>query len=794
MKKLLFLIVLITINTFCHAQVTKITGKVIDSKSKIPLSYVTISCKEASNNLINGTITNLKGEFTIQKIPLKKILLSFQYIGYKTQLIEVELTSTNFNIDLGIISLVEYATHIDEVEIQAETTTVIQKIDKKIINIGNDLVSTGGNSFEMLQNIPSIDVNQASGTVSLRGNENVRILINGKPSNLSSKNLLSQIPSSSVKSIEIITNPSAKYTPEGMSGILNIILKKNTKIGFNGTISSGITYSKNTRPEASLSLNYKTESINFHTNYNTDWGDYATFNSLYRTDKNLLQNIDFLNKSYTNSFKIGADIYLSEKSMLSLYTSQNFNDNSLQTNTLVIENSNTLFNSNNLSEYDESEQAYNIDYLYKLDSLGQNIEIELNHTITKNPEKSINSELKNPNSKEYNYTNNIIDTRKLWLLNIDYIKPIKSGKIEIGIEYRKQGFKNNILTDQEKSTNNTSPQQPIGNTNLNYNRSLYSGYINFNKDFSKLSFQTGVRFEQFNLKALFNNTQQAEKTLKDNIFSVYPSAYITYHITDNDDLQLGYSRRVDRPSSYQITPIQEWVSPLSISKGNLNIKPQFTNSLELNYTKSINKGYFTFGTFYRKTQNKIGRFIEKEDANPDKQIISFTNYDFSDSYGVEFSASFKPIKWWTIRPSFQTYIQDSEGILNNKTQIIKNTRIKSNLSNSFNLSKKLNIQLSSIYSGKNENVQYTIKPYTMVNIAARLSILNKKGKITVKASDIFNNLNFDYTAVNPFPQKGKYILEYNTIYFGFSYNFGSVKNRAKKRKYRDNNESQGGLF
>ncbi|OSY88214.1 hypothetical protein WH52_05370 [Tenacibaculum holothuriorum] len=794
MKKLLLFTLLLLVTVYSYSQNRKISGKVIDAKSNSPLSYVTISCKKLNGKIITGAITNDKGEFAVTKLPKEKITIQFQFIGYKSIEKNIDLTTTKSNYNIGIVSLQQDNTQLNEVEIQGETSTIIQKIDRKVINVGNDLTSAGSNSFDMLQNIPSIDVDQLSGNISLRGNDNVRVLVNGKPSSLNTQQLLKQIPSNSVKSIEIITSPSAKYTPEGMSGIINIILKKNTKIGFNGTISAGIVHSKNTRPEASLNLNYKTGNINFYGSYNTSWGDYATTNILSRTDKNLIQNLDFLNNSNSHSFKIGADIELNKKSTLSLYTNQSFDKNSLLTNTNVSENNASSFNQRSLSKYNEHNQDYNIDYVYKIDDKGQNIEIELNHSTNKNPEETINNETINPTSKLYNYNNDITDTRKLWLVNVDYTKPIKDGKLEFGLEFRLQDFKNNIITDQEALIGGTPAIQPVGNTNLNYDRSIYSGYVNFNKKFNKISIQTGIRLEQFKLDALFSNTQQGNTPVKDDIFSIYPSAYITYHITDKDDLQLGYSRRVDRPSAYQITPIQEWFSPLSISRGNINIRPQFTNSVELNYTKTIKKGYISLGTFYRRTHDKIGRLLQQDNLSTDRQIISFTNYDFADSYGFESSASFKPYSWWTLRPSFEIYVQDSEGILNGRRETIKNTRIKSSLSNSFKATKKLSFQLSAIHRGKSESIQYIVDPYTMINLAARLSVLDNKGRITLRANDIFNNVNFDYSSNNPFSQTGKYVLEYDSVYLGFSYNFGSGKNKAKRRKHRDDNESQGGLF
>ncbi|CAM1341393.1 TonB-dependent receptor domain-containing protein [Tenacibaculum aestuarii] len=789
MKKLLILISFL--NTYlCLAQNSQLTGTTLDKKNNQPIPFVTITCKNTSDEILTGAISDEKGNFKIEKLPKENLLLTFQFIGYKTFEKKIDLKK---NSKIGTVFLEENTTQLDEVEIQGETSTIIQKIDRKIIHVGNNLTATGATSLEMLENIPSVDVNQLSGTVSLRGNENVRVLVNGKPSNVNTAQLLKQIPSNSVKSVEIITNPSAKYTPEGMSGIINLILKKNTKIGFNGNLVVGVKHSRNTKPDIILNTNYKTGITNFYLNYNTSWGDYETFNDLERTDINLTQDIDFLNNSNNHNIKFGVDIDITSQSILSVYTSQNFDNNSLTTNTLVTENNSLTFDNRSFSNYNQKNETYNADYVYNFDDKGQNLEIEFNHSLTKNPEKTTNEEFINTNSKEYNYTNDIKDTRKLWLLNIDYVKPIKSGKLELGFEFRKQDFYNLILTDREK-INDSASLEPVGNTTLNYDRDIYSGYINFNKEFKKFSIQTGLRLEHFYLDALFSNTEQGNTTLKDNIFSWYPSASILYSFTEKDKLQLAYSRRVDRPSAYQVTPIQEWFSPLTISRGNLNLQPQFTNSLELNYTKTIAKGYISFGTFYRRTNDKIGRLLQQDEQNPDKVITSFTNYDYADSYGIELSSSFKPKKWWTLNSSFETYIQDSQGVLNGNFETVKNTLVKGRISNSIKASKKLSFQLSAIFRGKSENIQYAVQPYTMINAGARLKVFDGKGSITLRGTDIFNNVNFDYTSNTPFIQKGKYTLEYNSIYLGFSYNFGSGKNKSKSRKYRDDNESQGGMF
>lgn len=769
-----------------------LSGKVIDAKTKRALPYVNIVCKDASKTIISGGITNAKGAFSIQKLPLDTLFIDIQFIGYKTIKKTISLSKNQPKIELSTLLLEEEIHLLEEVVIQSEISTIVQKIDRKVINVGKDLASAGTNSLQLLENIPSVQVNFQSGTINLRGNSNVRVLIDGKPSNLSPAKLLKQIPSSSVKSVELITNPSAKFNPEGMSGIINIILKKNTTIGFNGSLNFGVEQSINTRPTGSLDFNYRTGSINMYANYGLDLGKFETVAFFDRSDKNLTQNINYTDNSTTNYLKTGIDFYINKKNTLSFYTSQSFSDTDFSIHTKVLENNNLIFDAPNLSQFETKEQAYNLDYKLDIDDKGQNIEFEINFTKTRDPQKDFNKENVNPNSKIYNYTNVITNNSDTFLANLDYTKPISKGNLEIGIAVRIQNAFNKISTNQEVETNGNPSVTPRGNSTFNYDREIYSGYVNYTKKYKKLSFQGGLRLEHFNVNGLFTNTEQTTKEpYSDQFFTLYPSAYFTYYASDENEFQIGYSRRVDRPGVEQVTPIQEWASPLSISIGNRTLQPQFTNSFEANYTRTIKKGYLSFGVFYRSTSDKIGRIIGKDPANEDRQLLSYANYETADSYGVEFSSSFKMNKWWSFSPSANLYIQDSQGLINGENESIKNTRFTAGISNSFKASKKLKLQLSSSYRGKSESIQFKVNPFLLVNASAQLSVLDGNGAITLRGTDIFDGYKLDFSATNPFPQTGRYTLEYSSIYIGFSYDFGSGKNRARDRKYREKNETQG---
>jgi outer membrane receptor protein involved in Fe transport len=768
-----------------------LSGKVIDSRTKKALPYVNVVCKDHKNAIFSGGITDAQGKFLIKQLPLKTIFIEIQFIGYKTIRRTIILSDSQTKIDLSKIHLEEESNTLEEVILRAETSTIVQKIDRKVVHVGKDLASAGTNSLQLLENIPSVQVDFSAGTINLRGNNNVRVLIDGKPSNLSPSKLLKQIPAASIKSVELVTNPSAKQNPEGMCGIINFILKKNTTIGFNGSINIGVEHAINTRPSASLDLNYRKGKVNIYANYSLDSGKFETFSFFDRSDKDLTQDINYVDNSITNYLKAGVDFYINKKNTVSFYTTQSIVDTDFSVDTEVIENNNLAFNMSNFSQFDTNEQAYNIDYMLDIDEKGQNIEFEIHYTKTTNPENDFIKETVNPSSKIYNYTNNITNNSDTFLANLDYTKPISGGKLEFGLEARIQNTFNNIITDQEVETvgSLTTPQ---GNSTFNYDRKIYSGYVNYTKKFKKLAFQGGLRLEHFTVDGLFSNTVQAPiNPYNDNFLTLYPSAYFTYYASDKNEFQIGFSKRVDRPGVSQVTPIQEWTSPLTTSVGNSALQPQFTNSFEINYTRKIKKGYLSFGTFYRSTKDKIGRIVNTDLANENRQILSYANYENADSYGFEFSSSFKPTNWWSFRPSADLYIQDSQGLINNKQESIKNTLFSARISNSFKATKKLSFQLSSVYRGKSEGVQFKTKPYFVINAAAQLSVLKENGAISLRGTDIFDSYKLDFSATNPFPQTGKYTLEYSSVYLGFSYNFGGGKNRARNRKYRENNETQG---
>ncbi len=759
-----------------------IFGKVIDKKTKEPLPYVNITITDTAKKIITGGITNEKGFFKVNDIPKGTSLLEIQYIGYKKYSKTISINRKSKKINLGTILLEEDTANLDEVVVRAELSTVVQKVDRKVINVGKDLTSAGTTASELLNNVQSVSVDSQTGQISLRGNNNVRVLVDGKPTNIPVAQLLQQIPSTSIKSIELITNPSAKYNPEGMSGIINIILHKNANIGFNGNLNTGITHGVNTKFNGSLNMNYKTGKVNFYTNYGYNTGKSDNFGNVTRTGVNASrQEFTFNGKNTSHLLKLGADVYLNDKNTLSFYTTQNFNNGLFFGNTKVFKNENLVIHAPNKSDTNNGKSStYNINYKLDFNKEGHSIELEATFSNSKSPEKASYKELISANS----YTNLITNKRNNTLLNIDYTNPIsKNGKLELGTEIR----------INKTTNNNITTQIGFNNSSFTYDRYIYSGYINYVHKFDKITMQLGARLEQYDVKGNFIDGVTF-KDYTDNIFSVYPSAFFTYNPSEKNQWQISYSRRVDRPSIKQVNPIREWSTPLITSIGNPSLKPQFTNSYEINYTRRIKKGSITFGAFYRKVNDEISTIIyaDPNDFTGTKQIKSDDNFVGNSRYGLELSGNYRIAKWWRANASLDYYSQTQKGVVSNVQKEVKNNTFNARISNSFTATKKLRFQLFALYRGSNESLQFDVAPMWMINTGASLRILKGKGNLTFRVNDIFKGMKFKFKSIEPFTQSGQFNWESRTVYIGFNYRFGSGKNKAKRRKRRDNNEKKGG--
>ena len=751
-----------------------LSGKVIDKATNNPILYASIEIKEGAK-IINGGVTSEQGDFSIKNIPLKSYTVEVQFIGYKKFILNLDFSDSKKTISLKII-LEEEATELKGVDVINERSIIEQKIDRKIINIGKDLLSAGATAVEIMNNIPSVSVDPQTNAISLRGNSNVRILIDGKPTTIEASQLLQQIPSSSIKQIELITNPSAKYNPEGMSGIINIVLNKNSKIGFNGSINNGVTFGRTPKLNSSFDMNYKTGKFNMYGNYGLNTGKNSNFGFVKVTQfgEENDQDFRFEDNNTSHLAKIGFDFYLNEKNTLSFYTIQNlFNGKGKSSTAVDYLNSSEadvlqLFN----NKKDNYTQTYNLDYKKEFIKEGSFIELEVNYNNNDNIEDAVFT--------SSNTTNYIINKGNNTLINLDYVNPIsETCKLELGLESRIETTKNDFIKDG------------FYNSDFTYERNIYSFYATFSKQWGKWSAQAGTRFEKYYADAEFKKIGEDNANFNDDLFTLYPSGYVNYSPSETNSFNFSVSRRVDRPSIGQVNPIREWSTPQVDSEGNPKLFPQFTNSFEINYTRKTKVGSITSGVFYRRINDEITRTLYENPNNSEKLILSYSNLNDNDAYGVEVSGNLDFTKWLSSNVSIDVYSKKTKGIVEDEfveaNVIIFNARIN----NTFKVSKKLRFQLFGMYRGEDLGLQFLRKPMWKTDFGSSYTVLKGSGTITARFSDIFNTMNFAFEGTKPKRQNGQFNWESQTVYIGFNYRFGSGKNKALQRKERDKNETQG---
>ena len=779
--KQLFLIIILALTSFNsianNEPFARISGTIVDTDLQEPIPYATISLKDTEGNIITGTTSEEDGSFVIKKVKSGTYTLNIQFIGYKKFSKKI-VVNRNGPMELGTINLDPDVAEMDEVVVVAERSTIEQRIDRKVINVGKDLTTAGASASDIMNNLPSVNVDQ-DGNIALRGNSNVRILIDGKPTNMDAAQLLKQIPSSSIKKIELITNPSAKYNPEGMSGIINIVLHKNANNGFNGSLNTGLTYGENARFNGSLDLNYRQGKLNFYANHGTNFGKRENINDINLIGRDATQFLDMLNDTESYLYKIGVDYFLDDNNTFSFYTNQNIYDGGLGATITATYLNNPA---NNFEQYldldlNNVNASYNFAYKHLFPKEGHEILFEADFNDFDGDE-DFAADFSN-NARFDSYAEIVKEERSNVITNIDYSLPIgERSKFEAGAEAR-------ILTNTEDyDTNNPASQ----NSDYDYDRNIYSLYSTFGQTFEKFSYQLGARLESFDIDANVNG----ENVFTDDYVTLYPSGFFNYTPNEKNSYQVSYSRRIDRPSLGQVSPVREVSTPTITVVGNPSLQPQFTNSVEFNYTRKLKNGSFTGGVFFRNINDNINQLIEEDPSNPASLIISFSNFDDTNAYGFELSSNYKFTDWWSANGSFELYQQSQSGIVGTSFVEVDNTVYTARVNNSFSVTEDLTLQLFGFYRGPSEELQFKNEDVFFANIGGRYTFLDKKATLSLNFNDVFGTQEYRFSTTIPYQQEGYFKSEFQNVYLGFSYRFGGSNGKKLKRKQRDNDEAQGG--
>lgn len=791
-----------------------IVGKIIDSNTKEPLEYATIVLKNQKTKQLSGGITDEKGNFNISINP-GTYDISFEFISFKTQ--EISNKIINSTLNFGTIELSEDTDKLDEIVIIAEKSTVEIRLDKRIYNVGKDMTVKGGSASDVLDNVPSVDVD-VEGNVSLRGNENVRILIDGKPSalvGLSGTDALRQLPADAIERVEVITSPSARYDAEGTAGILNIILRKGLATGLNGSMNATIGDPKQYR--IASNLNFRTKKFNFFTNLgfrnssgpgkfltNLSIFENESFNSLRIEDRDFERNRNGYNVN------VGLEYFLSKKSSITgTYFYRDSNNQNLSTNKINVFNVDDILEYSDLRVQDEDEidntSQISLNYTNNFNTSG--------HKLTVDIQYSDSEEIESASIDDSLATENNITTEKSknTLIQTDYTLPIgENTQFELGYRGDFQDLNSNFLV-------NRIPELDFNpSNNLIFEQNVNAIYSQLGNKINKFSYLLGLRTEITDVKVRLTNTNE---NFDYNYSELFPTINFGFERTENQSFTLGYSRRLRRPRYWFLNPFESRNSQNIIFKGNPGLIPTFTNSFDLGFLQKIGKLTLNSSIYYQHSINAIQRVSRDEIRLLDgvNQVITIRepiNLASEDRFGFELTANYNPSKKVRLSGSFNVFKQESKGVYEyNKFTIdgisgeISSTPELQDLGNvnnswfsrfnaTFTLPGKIQMQNRLSYRGPRFTAQSESKGIFSTNIALSKDLFSEKGTVVLNVSDLFNSRKWKSTNYNPNRENPTSInyqesqWRVRQVSLNFTYRFNQKKNQVRER--RGNEEFEGG--
>lgn len=784
---------------------TTVIGKVIDLQTKSPLEFATISLQSCDGGeIVSSGITDQNGNFSLHTnyTNYTNFLVVVEFIAYLPQRIdEIMLSEESDTLNVGIIELIANSEILEEIEVRADKSSVMMSLDKRIFNVGKDLVSQGGTSEDILRNVPGVWVD-LNGEVSLRGSSGARILIDGQTSLLlNGKNSdgLRQIQANSIERIEIITNPSARYEAEGMAGIINIVMKKNDDNGLNGSISSNV--GSPTNLGIGGSMNYRKNKLNFFAGSGI-WqiarpGEGSYRNKFFHptnADSTLFSNMDRTHerKGKPINFKVGADYFLNPQNTLTTSFSYRTSKDNNTSKLIYTDALGSLNDVRLITERIENErgQEHNFNsFLRHRITFGDK---EHNLTSEIRFEKEQEDEVSLFNEDYFNGKNIPIDTvdfnqkiinnsnNQLIVAKSDYILPTgKFNKFEGGFQstYRTIGDQygvNQIVNDLEVPDSNFS-------NNFNYREIIHGVYSDFGGKIGSFAFQSGMRVEYSDVES---GLEVKGETKNRQYVNFFPSAFIGYDFKNQSGVQLSYSRRIERPTFLDLTPFFTLRDRRNIWRGNPNIRPEFTHAIEFGYLKYWQKGTLSAITYLRKTSDVIKR-IQRVDARfPETTITQAENLRIKRNYGVELTYALTLYKWWQLNGDMNLFHSFSEGTYLFQNQEVyvggESFSMQSKVISRFNFWKKLNSQLTLNYAAPRTTTQGVNRAIRTLDFATSIDVMKNNGTITLNISDLFNSSRRrSFSEGETFFSEDNFLWQRRAFVLSFHYRFNQHKKQSQ---------------
>ncbi len=795
---------------FANAQTNsgKVSGSVLDEGKK-PLNGATVILLIAKDSTqVASQLAKQDGSFNFQNLKDNTYRVVATYIGYKSFRSGNVTVSQQNPVNLPAFMLSPAEKTLNDVTVTAQKSYIQQKVDRTVVNVGALISNTGANALEVLEKTPGVQVD-ADGNITFKGKSGVLVMIDDKPTYLSAANLaiyLRSLPASSLNQIELMDNPPAKYDAAGNAGVINIKTKKNTTRGFNAVASADLAQGHYGRMNESINLNYHVDKVNLFANVAYDQErtfrrleiDRGYFDASGNQTSSLKDISYFRPTSNNTNIKAGMDYYVSPKTTWGVVftgTISSDHDNSPVYSLLYGKNGelDSTINTQNISKNTFNSKGINLNYTHKYDSTGRTLNFDLDYIrdVSGSNQLFVNNTFLPSGTLTNSQTlsDNLPSTINIYSAKADYSHPLKGkAKLEAGI---KSSYVNTNNAANYFNVVDGVSSIDYNNTNqFLYKENINAAYINFNKDFSRFSLQTGLRVENTNGDGhQLGNAEKADSSFANHYTNLFPTAYLSYSLdtAKHNVLVLSYGRRIGRPNYGSLNPFTFFVDEFTYFSGNPFLKPQFTDNYKLAYSF---KNLFTVAVAYDYTTDVQGETIH----NIGDVFISTTgNIGQLKTLNFSINTNLQPAKWWTINLYAEVYNNNYQGqFYTGYLSQSKNT-LDFNGSNQFTISKTWNVELSGFYDNGGVYGQFVTLPKGMLNAAVQKKVLNNKGSIKLSMRDILHTFNPSGTITNIADATATFhnSLDRQVATLAFTYSFGKSTNTPPKRDTGGADSEQG---
>ncbi len=736
-----------------------ITGQIQEYITRNPMGYANVAVfSMRDSSMVTGTVTNMDGEFFLENVRFGQYYLVANFMGFKRDTIHnIKINPKQTSVDVGLIELHSATEDLEAVEIVADKELIEYQIDKKVINVSQDIMAEGGSAITALENTPSVQVD-IDGNVSLRGSSSFTVLIDGRPSVLEGSDALQQIPASNIETIEIITNPSAKYDPDGVAGIINVVLKEKIEKGFNGVVNASVASDNSIRTD--FILNYRYNKFNFFVgaDYNdrNRNGSRESRNETYGDDTTYLRNSfgDRNRGRVGYGIRGGFDYSLSDRTIIGLQGRTGYYEFNGGRTSFLEEFTNPV----SITEYTYSESEMNrsgnynnltLDFQHKFDDLGHQIEGMAFYStrdgddFDEQREYLTDAGWNKLDDEPYYIRTTEIDADEEFRFKIDYTKPIgEEGKFEAGAQARIEEETEIYTFNDWSYTDIEWVEDTLFSNDMDFKRDIYSLYSIYSNTWRSFGYQIGLRGE-YTYREI-KNKKADEPSLIDR-WDYFPTLHLSKSFDNKDQMMASYSRRIDRPRGWYLDPFITYIDQFNYRQGNPNLEPEYIDSYEISYTKRIWESMFTLEGYYRVTNNKITRIRTLQEDGSFLHTYENLNNDYA--LGSELMIRTDPTEWLNLTISGNLYHYRIDGSIADEDIDTESLNWNSRLNAIFKLPKDFRVQFSGYYSGPTVRAQGEREGFLMTNAAIKKSFFNNHLSLTASVRDIFGTAKYEFTSV-----------------------------------------------